>query len=193
MDHGADPSRTEDHRDDECPPRRPFDTRDYSLKVLKLIAALGDTELFDHLVSRGADPHRSMALHRAIRCHDSDKTITMIDHLLDKHRMNIEANNQVFRRTIDSIDAGTPLNNAVYHRNLAAVKHLLKRGAQPRGTADQSIGEWGVEPFSPALGPLLDAGADPDSALELVIRINDIGAARLCVQAGADPRAIIGR
>lgn len=44
----------------------------------------------------------------------------------------------------------------------------------------------------PPLGPLLDAGADPDDALGLVvIRTNDIQAARLYVEAGADPRAII--
>jgi hypothetical protein len=132
-----------------------------------------------------------MALHRASRCPDPDKTIAMIDHLLDKHCMNIEANNQDFRRTIDSLDAGTPLNCAIYHRNLAAIKHLLKRGAQPRGAADQSAGRWGVRTFLPALGPLLDAGADPDSALKLVIRTNDIEAARLCVKAGADTRALI--
>lgn len=191
MDHGADPNRTDDSRDDEYPPRRLIGARDYSLKVLNLVAASGDMELFDRLVSRGADPQRSMALHRASRCPDPDKTVAMIDHLLDKHHMDIEANNQDFRRTVDSIDAGTPLDNAVYHRNLAAVKHLIKRGAQLRGAADQSVGRWGLYPFLPALGPLLDAGADPDSALELVIRINDIEAARLCVKAGADPRAII--
>jgi hypothetical protein len=70
---------------------------------------------------------------------------------------------------------------------------LLKRGAQPRGAADQAAGQWGIRPFLPALGPLLDAGADPDDALKIVIRTNDIEAARLCVKAGADPRVIISK
>lgn len=190
MDHGADPSRTDDTRDDNYPIRQLGGMRDYSLKVLNNIAAAGDIELFDHLVSRGADPHRSMALHRAGKCPDPEKSIAMIDHLLDKHHMDIEANSEDLRRTIDSIDAGTPLNCAIYYRNLAAFKRLLKRGAHPRGL-DQIVGRWGVDPFLPALGPLLDAGANPDSALKLIIHTGDIEAARLCVEAGADPRAII--
>lgn len=156
-----------------------------------MIAASGDIELFDHIVSRGADPQRSMALHRASRCPDPEKTIAMVDHLLDKHHMDIEANNKKLLRTVDSVDFGTPLNLAVHHRNLAAVKHLLKRGAQPRDAADQSAGQLGAIPFLPALGPLLDAGADPDDALKLVIRTNNLEAARLCVEAGADLKAII--
>jgi ankyrin repeat protein len=131
-----------------------------------------------------------MALHWASKCHDPDKTIAMIDHLLDKHHMNIEANNADFSTAVDSPDFGTPVECAVYYRNLAAVKHLLKRGAQPRGAADKAAGEWGAKPFWPALGPLLDGGADPDDALEWVICTNDVEAARLCVEAGADPRAI---
>lgn len=165
--------------------------RDYSLKVLNIVAAAGDIELFDHLVSRGADPHRSMALHRAGKCPDPEKSIAMIDHLLDKHHMDIEANSEDLRRTIDSIDAGTPLNCAIYYQNLTAFKHLLKRGARPSGVMDQIVGRFGIHPFLPALGPLLDAGADPDDALEFVIRTDDIEAARLCVEAGADPKAII--
>jgi ankyrin repeat protein len=171
--------------------RRLIDMRDYSLKVLNQIAALGDIELFDHLVSHGADPQRSMALHRASKCPDPEKAIAMIDHLLDKHLLNIEANNADFLTAIDSPDAGTPLNLAVHYRNLATVKHLLKRGAQPRDAANQCAVMLGATPFLPALGPLLEAGADPDDALRVVIRTNDIEAARLCVEAGADPRAII--
>jgi ankyrin repeat protein len=104
--------------------------------------------------------------------------------------MNIEANNADFSTAVDSPDVGTPLECAVYYRSLAAVNHLLKRGAQPRGAANISAGRWGVQLFLPALGPLLNGGADPDRALEWVIRTNDAEAARLCVEAGADPRAI---
>jgi hypothetical protein len=56
MDHGLDASRTDDTRDDVYPLRQLIDERDYSLKVLNLIAASGDTQLFDHVVSRSADP-----------------------------------------------------------------------------------------------------------------------------------------
>lgn len=175
--------------------RRIDPARDYSLKVLNKIAASGDIELFDHIVSRGADPQRSIALHRASKCRDPEKSIAMIDHLLDKHHMNIESKAEDFHTLIDSLDAGTPLNCAVYYRNLATVKHLLKRGAQPRGSgaANQAAGRWGTHPFLPALGPLLDAGADPDGALELVIRTKDIEAVRLCVEAGADLKEIISK
>lgn len=168
--------------------------RDYSLKVLNRIAASGDIELFDHLVSRGADPQRSIALHRVSKCRNSEKAIAMIDHLLDKHHMDIEAKSEDFRTTIDSIDAGTPLNCAVHYQNLATVKHLLRRGAQPKAAAHQAAGSmWGVPPFLPALGPLLDAGADPNYVLRLVICTNNIEAARLCIEAGADLKAIISQ
>jgi RNase P protein component len=33
--------------------------KDFSVKILSNVAARGDTQLFDHLVSRGADPHRT--------------------------------------------------------------------------------------------------------------------------------------
>ena len=171
--------------------RRIDPARDYSLKVLNKIAASGDIELFDHIVSRGADPQRSIALHRASKCRDPEKSVAMIDHLLDKHHMDIESKGEDFHTLIDSIDAGTPLNRAVHYRNLAAVKHLLKRGAQPRDAADQAAGQWGIKPFLPALGPLLDAGADPDDALEVAVYTDNIEAAEICLKAGADPRKII--
>ena len=191
LDHGADANRTDEHREDEDPMHRIDPARDYSLKVLGRIAATGDIELFDHLVSRGADPQRSIALHRASKCRDPEKAIAMIDHLLDKHHMDIEAKREDFRTTIDSIDAGTPLNCAVYYRNLATVKHLLGRGAQPRAATDRAVGLWGLRPFLPALGPLFDAGADADDVLEGAIHTNNIEAARSCIEAGANPKAMI--
>jgi hypothetical protein len=137
-----------------------------------------------------------MALHRASKCQDAEKSVAMIDHLLDKHHINIEADNDDMRDKIDfSRDSGTPLNCAVYYRNLAAVKHLLKRGAKPSDAADQAAGRrWErkpFEPFLPALGPLFDAGADPDDALEVAVYTDKIEAARICLKAGADPRNII--
>ena len=137
-----------------------------------------------------------MSLHRASKCQDARKSIAMIDHLLEKHHMDIEANNDDMRDKIDhSDDSGTPINCAVYYRNLAAVNHLLKRGAKPSDAAYQSAGRrWGAtayEPFLPALGPLLDAGANPDRTLRIAVYIDNIEAARICLKAGADPREII--
>jgi hypothetical protein len=139
-----------------------------------------------------------MALHRASKCQDAEKSVAMIDHLLDKHHMDIEADNddRAMRDTMNfSGDSGTPLNCAVYYRNLAAVKHLLKRGAKPSDAAPQSAGRrWGrqvYEPFLSALGPLLEAGADPGRTLEVAVYENNIEAAKICLEAGADPRKII--
>lgn len=171
--------------------RRIDPARDYSLKVLNRIAATGSIELFDHVVSRGADPKRSIALYRASKCRDSEKAIAMIDHLLDEHHMDIEATIEDFRTTIESLDNGTPLTCAVYYKNLATVKHLLARGARPTPAVNQALGIWAVPPFLPALGPLLDAGADADDVLESAIHTNNIEAARLCIEAGANAKAMI--
>lgn len=113
------------------PMRRIEPARDYILKVLNLIAASGDIVLSDHLVPRGVDPQRSIALHRASKCRDPEYSTAMIDHLLDRHHMNIEANSEDFRTSVDSFDSATSLNYAVYYRNLATVKHLL-RGLRSR-------------------------------------------------------------
>jgi hypothetical protein len=57
---------------------------DKTLGVLNNAATLGDIDLFDYLVSRGADPSKSIALHAAARCPDPVKTKAMILHLVDK-------------------------------------------------------------------------------------------------------------
>lgn len=117
----------------------------------------------------------------------------MIDNLLDKHHMDIEADNDVFRDRIDYMqDSGTPLNCALYYENIAAINHLLKRGANPKSAVTQSIGMcyWRGE-FLPALGPILDAGADPDAALELAATRDDIKAAAICLSRGANARLAI--
>lgn len=86
LDHGADINQTNENRDDEGFYRH-TGWHDFSLKVLNVIATNGDDiQLFDHLISRGANPHRSMALHRASKCQDPGKSIVMIDYLLDEQR-----------------------------------------------------------------------------------------------------------
>ena len=149
--------------------------------------------MFNDLVSRGADPRLSIALHRASKCQDAATCIAMIDNLLDQHNMDIEGDNEVFRNRIDySADSGTPLNCALCYKNIAAINHLLKRGANPESAVSHSVGTnyWRTG-FLPALGPLLDAGADPDAALELAATRDDIEAAAICLSRGANPRPVI--
>lgn len=197
LDHGADINRTDETRTDFC--RSPWGLIDRSLKVLNIVAARRNIQLLDHLVCRGADLQRSMALHGATKCPDADKSVAMIDHLLDRYHMNIEADDREFRPNMIQglADTGTPLNCAVCFQNLAAVKHLLKRGANPLGRFEypisQSIGAclWGPEEFLPAQQPLLEAGAKADLALSIAIREDRLEAAKICVAAGADPRLAI--
>jgi hypothetical protein len=111
----------------------------------------------------------------------------MINHLLDVHHMNIEADNYDVRESIHSArDSGTPLNSAVWHQNLPAVLALLKRGANPVRAIHQSISTWLL-----ALGPLLDAGADPDNAFACAVDSLDFEAARLCLAKGANPTRVL--
>ena len=145
--------------------------------------------MFDHIVSRGAHPQGSLALHHASKCKDTERTIAMIDHLLDKHHMDIEAHSKVLRPMIHFPgDYGTPLVCAVWHENLAAVQHLLTRGANPEPAIVLAIGR-GTAPdgWLPAVGPLLEAGADPVWALEHAVNRKNLDAAKLCVAYGADP------
>lgn len=134
IDQGVDVSRTDHECDDRGKKLAGRGTgarnRDYSLKVLNNIAARGDTELFDHIVSRGAEPLRSLALHRASNIKDAETNTRMIDHLLDKHHMNVEAHTSELRDYAHFPgDSGTPFVCGGYYENLAAVQHLLKRGA----------------------------------------------------------------
>lgn len=193
LDQGVDITRTDIHKTDEGR-RLPHDRSgrgsfDYSLKILNKIAEGGDIQLFDHIVSRGADPLRSLALHRATKCKDAEKSMAMIDHLLDKHHMDIEAHSKVLRPTIHFPgDSGTPLVCAVWYKNLAAVQHLLTRDANPELATVLAIGRATAhQGWLPAVGPLLEAGADADSALENAVDRKNLDAAKLCVTYGADP------
>jgi ankyrin repeat protein len=149
--------------------------------------------LFNDLVSQGADPRLSIAIHRASKCQDAATCIAMIDYLLDTHHMDIEADNELFHNRMDfSPDSGTPLSCTLYYENIAAIKHLLKRGANPQSAVSHSIGTVYFERgFLPALGPLLDAGADADAALELAATRDDIEAAAICLSRGANPEPVI--
>lgn len=199
IDKGADVTRTDHECDDRgkrlagCGTSR--GNRDYSLKVLNNIAARGDTELFDHVVSRGADPLRSLALHRASKCKDAETSTRMIDHLLDKHHMNLEAHTRELRDYCHFPgDTGTPLVCAVYYNNLAAVEHLLKRGAAPHSALVLAIGRaTAPHGFLPAVSLLLDAGADVDQALEQAVDRKNLEAVKVCVAKGANAASMLRR
>ena len=188
LDQGADINRTDSQRLDSGFNLAPGET-DNSLHVLNNIAASGDMDLFDHLVSRGADTSLCTALHAASRCPDSQKSIAMVRHLLDNHNMDIERNNKDLRRFMhDPHDFGTPLCSAVIHKNLAVVHELLARGARVNAPfyfpIDYAVTEGG---FMPALEPLLRAGADASDALQQCVLTRNIEAAKVCLQFGADP------
>jgi hypothetical protein len=117
--------------------------------------------------------------------------MSMINHLLDAHHMDIEFFNGRFREDINlPRDSGTPLNSAVYHRNLPAVLTLLKRGADPE-TAITASGDGCAFPWLPAVGPLLDAGAELDRAFARAVDQLNFEAARLCLEKGANPTRVL--
>lgn len=190
LDHGVDINQTDTERTDSG--WRPGQCYDYSLKHLNKIAAAGDIAFFDHMVARGADPHRSMALHCACKCKDPAKATAMIEHLLDAHHMDIEANNQDLRKFIHaSGDSGTPLICAVYYQNLPAVRILLQRGADPERAIRRTINDFLTQPWLPALGPLLDTGANPDHAFEVAVDTLNFEAAKICLEKGANPALVL--
>jgi ankyrin repeat protein len=196
LDRGADITRTDDSRTGRFGPRRMLGGgKDYSLKVLNRVAAQGNVELFDHLVVRGAEPSRSLALHCASECKDPAKTVAMIDHLLDKYHFDIEADNRQFLKTGPRSDLGTPLHCAVYHRNIDAVRHLLERGADPESGVRIAIGSKVVirEGWLPALEALRDAGANIDWAFDRTVDAAVVEAAKACLSRGTVSPNVIER
>lgn len=176
---------------------------DYSLGVLNNAAASGDVDTFDYLVSRGADPSRSRALHHASRCRNPTKTEAMIHHLIDKHGMGVDEikdiENLRYVGMINHIqDVGTPLNCAVINHNMAALDTLLRRGADATGRssagpeggyrppANTAIALYRRVPFVNALEPLFRAGASPSSTLIQAVSADNLVAARICLENGAD-------
>lgn len=194
LDQGVDINRTNTQRlDDDF--SLAHGESDFSLHLLNLVAANADIEFFDHLVARGADPNRSLALHCASRCEDPERSTAMISHLLDKHGMDVHADTDSLRDFFhDAPDSGTPLCSAIYHRNVPVIKELIKRGssitecgASGHDPVKKSIGNVLDRPFAPALEPLLDAGADANDALRYAVKNGNREAAEICVRYGADP------
>lgn len=162
---------------------------DDSLHLLNKVAADGDMNLFDHLVDRGAQPGKSLALHAACRCSDQDKSVAMVRHLLDVYHMDINSNDEDFRNSLSGAhDIGSPLCSAIINRNLPAVEELLRRGADPAHPYQNPI-SYAVkaEGFLPALEPLLRAGVDPTTALTEAVGCLNVDAMKSCLALGADP------
>jgi ankyrin repeat protein len=112
--------------------------RDRTCEVLNVAAHHGDTDLFDHLVARGADPSRSNALHYAASCKDAVKATAMITHLIETYHLDPNASDSCGGlNELANLPGGfgdpyrDPLNHAVSKGNLPAVEALLNFGADP--------------------------------------------------------------
>ncbi|KAK8119330.1 uncharacterized protein PG998_003956 [Apiospora kogelbergensis] len=178
---------------------------DHSLGVLNNVAARGDIDTFDWLVSRGADPSLSRSLHHVPRIIDEDasvggKTEAMINHLLDNHGFEVDkVKDEPLRKLGFDYqrirDNGSPLNCSVVHKNMSALTALLKRGADANGgpASDHAPAHTAItlrSPWLPALAPLFEAGADPTSALVQAVLSDNVDAARICLEHGADVDAV---
>lgn len=194
LDWGVDINRTDTQRLNNGFNLAPGET-DSSLHLLKNVAADENIPLFDYLVGRGADVSLSTALHSASACEDPNLSRAMACHLLDKYGMNINSNNDDFRDFVhDADDRGSPLCSAILNRNLAVVLELLERGANPTYPdmypVSYAVAEDG---FLAALSPLLSAGADAASALDIAVGFSNLEAAKICMSFGADPARSLGK
>lgn len=162
--------------------------RDDTVGVLNEAAALGDTALFDYLVSRGADPKRSIALHEATRCKDPVKTAAIIDHLVEKYNFDVDADDSCGGlRDFFGDQPQLPLDEATSRHNATAVRALLKHGAKSK---DRSLCTAVLYEAIPEMRILLDVGADATRACFFAARINKLTAARVCLEYGADVDAV---
>jgi len=188
LDHGADINRTDTQRLDTGF-NLAIGEKDFSLHLLNKVAAAGDIDLFDYLVSRGAQPSKSTALHAACRCNDPERSVAMIRHLLDVHHMDINSDNEDFRHFFHyAHDRGSPLCIAILQHNLPAVREFLQRGADP----DLPYGNpasYAIDSNDslPALDLLLRAGADPTRSLSSAVGKMSGPAVQRCLAFGADP------
>jgi ankyrin repeat protein len=162
--------------------------RDNTCAVLNTAALHGDIDLFDHLVSRGADPSRSNALHHAALCKDSGKAIEMISHLIEKHNFDLEAEDgcgglqELAGWAVDD-PYGSPLNYAACRGNIQAMEALLKYGADPSKSLSMAMNHK----QGPVVKFLLEAGAKDTESFGIAVTEDYLEGAELCLQHGADP------
>jgi hypothetical protein len=155
-------------------------------------AAVGDVDLFNRLVSQGADPSRSEALHRASKCHDEAKSVAMVSCLIDRYNMSTDA--ELYAAYDDGLDRGaeegTPLCCAIFNRNMPVVTELLRRGGYQQdldSAISTAVGDPRIEYFEPALLLLLEVGgADAQQVLRESIFRDNLSAAALGLKYGAN-------
>lgn len=165
--------------------------------VLNAAAARGDIDTFDYLVSRGAQPSRSIALHTATKCKDPSKTIAIITHLIEKYHLDPNADdtcNGLVNTVTPHLSDGPPLNWAVVWNNIPAVELLLKHGADPSMGNTLIVALLAQQKFeyptTPAIELLLEAGADATEGYLLAVQNDNLEAAEICLKYGADSKLI---
>ena len=167
----------------------PKGERDQTVAVLQHAARMGDTQLFDYLVSRGADPTKSLALDSA--CWIGDPV--MIAHLIKKYNFDVNGDDTCggLRSYRNRAEHGVfPLEKAVYYERLGAIEILMENGADKDKALGVAVGNGSQPADRPEpLKMLLDAGADPDKAAEKAVWCNNVKALETCFEYGADPAA----
>lgn len=158
--------------------------RDNTIVVLNAAAAHGDIDLFDHLVSRGAKPPHSNALHNAAR---SKNAVAMITHLVETYHLDVNASDAC--NGLNELDLvgfiDTPkytLNYALRACNTPAAEILLKYGARIGQALSYAISSQEIS----AVKLLLDAGADASDGLCDAIVSDYLEVAQLCLEHGGD-------
>ncbi|KAI1448705.1 ankyrin repeat-containing domain protein [Annulohypoxylon stygium] len=170
--------------------------RDDTLGVLNEAAAQGHMEMFDYLVSRGADPQQCLALHYATlyKPQDPAQVEANTAHLLQRYSYNVNSDDTCggLVKLSDFTDIswqGPPLRWAVYHDNLPAIKALLAHGAEASAALLVAIERDNLD----ALKLLLGAGGDATDACRIAATRSKIDAARICLEHGADPNPALVR
>lgn len=165
---------------------------DKTVAVLNEAAAAGKPEIFDYLVSRGADPSRSLPLHYVpfYQPEDSTKVAAVIDHFVEKYQYDPNGDGKCggLIKLTDFTDvdglAGPPLRPAVYHHNIPAVRALLRHGADPNPNLVTAIDRRDME----ALKILLEAGGDATDACVTATIKSYFDAVKISLEHGADPK-----
>ena len=82
---------------------------------------------------------------------------------------------------------------AIHNRTIDAVRHLLKRGADPESGVLIAIGSNIIirEGWLPALDALLDAGANVDRAFNQAVKSAKVEAAETCLSRGTVSLSVI--
>jgi hypothetical protein len=169
---------------------------DKTVAVLNQAAAAGRIDIFDYLVSRGADPWRCLALHYAA-LYQSDNSImvyAVIDHFIDKYQFDVNGDGTcgglvTLHDLTDTHECDPPLVAAVYHQNIPVIKALLRRGASAGLALGTAMDRENME----ALRLLLEAGADATEGCVIAACRSYVAATKICLEYGADPEPAFQR